>query len=320
MVLDYIKLKVRNILNSKYMLCYTLVFAIILEFIIFGSINARFYSYSNIVTVLRQISLYSIVAVGTTALLISNSIDMSFGALVGLAGAVTGVLLGLYDVPIFVSIIAGIGVSTLLGLFNGLITQLLKLPAFIITLAMLFIAQGINYQITGGYAVPIPQQQFWTIGQGSLLGVPLPIIYMIIAFILGNFWLKKTLSGRRVYAVGSNESAAYRAGISVKKVRIALFTLNGILAGIAGVILAARLGAGTPMEGTEWLLNVKAAVIVGGASLNGGKGNLFGTYLGLVFMGFLANGMIMWGISPNIQLVVKGLFIIIAVWLQSKQK
>jgi len=318
-MLDDIKTKVSKVLNNKYMLYYTLIFAIVLEFIIFGSINSRFYSYNNIITVLRQISLYSIVAIGTTALLISDSIDLSFGALVGLAGAVTGVLLGAYDVPIVLAILGGISVSALLGLFNGMITQLLNLPAFIITLATLFIAQGLNFHITGGYAIPIPRGAFWTIGQGYLLGIPLPIIYMIVGFLVGGFWLSKTLAGRRVYAVGSNESAAYRAGISVKKVRIALFTLHGILAGIGGVILAARLGAGTPMEGTEWLLNVKAAVIVGGASLSGGRGNLFGTLLGLIFIGFLANGMIMWGISPNIQLVIKGLFIIIAVWIQSKQ-
>jgi ribose transport system permease protein len=295
-----------------------LVMAIAAEIILFGAVNSRFLTGTNAGIVLRQISLEAIVAVSSTAIMVAASIDLSFASVVGLAGSITGVMLGVLKTPIWVGILAGLAGGALVGLLNGLSTEYMRIPAFITTLATMFIAKGLSLQITGGYPIPISQHSFWVLGQGFLGPVALPVVYMFAALILGHLWLTRTVSGQHVFAVGSNESAARRAGLGVHRLRVSLFVFQGLTSAMAGILLASRLASATPTVADDWLLDVVAAVIVGGTSLFGGRGSLVGTFLGLLFMGILANGMIMMNTSPNIQLVVKGLFILAAVGFQVK--
>ena len=208
---------------------------------------------------------------------------------------------------------AALGTGLAVGLFNGVMVAQFRVPPFVTTLAMLTICRGLAFVITGGRSIGNLPAGFGFAGRDRLLGVPVPVLLMLAVFAAGWFVLKRMTFGRYVYAVGGNREAAFLAGVNIKAVTLLVYVLNGLLVGLAGLVLASRLGAGVPNAGLQYELDVIAAVVVGGTSLSGGSGSVVGTFWGAVFIGVLNNGLNLAGIDPYMQRIALGAVILLAV-------
>jgi ribose transport system permease protein len=293
---------------------YVIVVAIVLESIVFAVIAPQFFSVPNLVNVALSIAITGIMAVGMTAVILTGGIDLSVGSVAALAGVVaalisvdggTGAVLG--------GALAALGIGLVVGLFNGVMVAQFRVPPFVTTLAMLTICRGLAFIVTGGRSIGDLPASFEFLGKKRLAGVPLPVILMLLVFAAGWFVLKRMTFGRYVYAVGGNREAAYLAGVNTKRVTLLVYVLNGLLVGLAGLVLASRLGAGVPNSGLQYELDVIAAVVVGGTSLNGGRGSVVATFWGAVFIGILNNGLNLAGIDPYMQKIALGVVILLAV-------
>src|SRR3954463_2351032 len=293
---------------------YVIVVAIVLESIVFAVIAPQFLSVPNLVNVALSIAITGILAVGMTAVILTGGIDLSVGSVAALAGVVAA-LVAATDVSGSVALasLAALGVGLAVGVFNGAMVAWFRVPPFVTTLAMLTICRGLAFVLTGGRAIGNLPTGFGLFGREHLLGVPVPVWLMLLVFAAGWFVLKRMTFGRYVYAVGGNREAAYLAGVNVKAVTLLVYVLNGLLVGLAGLVLASRLGAGVPNSGLQYELDVIAAVVVGGTSLNGGRGSVVGTFWGAVFIGVLNNGLNLAGIDPYIQKIALGVVILLAV-------
>ena len=227
------------------------------------------------------------------------------GVVSALAAQKTGfVLLGIF---------AAIGVGAVTGAFTGFTVSQFRVPPFVVTLALLTIGRGLAFIVTGGRSVGDLPENFGWLGRVRLLGAPMPVLLMLAVVAAGWFMLTHTTLGRYIYAVGGNREAAFMAGVNVKRVTFLVYLLNGLLVGLAGATLAARLGAGVPNSAAQYELDVIAAVVVGGASLNGGRGSVIGTLWGAIFIGVLNNGLNLAGIDPYMQKIALGAVILLAV-------
>jgi len=283
----------------------------------------KFCTVDNGLNVLRQICANLCLSVGMTIIILSGGIDLSVGALLAFAGAVAaGLLKNGVAVPgtdLFIefttsgAILAGIFVGTVLGWFNGFVITRFKLPPFVATLGMLSIARGLTMLWTGGFPITRLGDSFGYMGSGHLFGIPMPV--WISAALVAVFMLimKRTRFGRQVYAVGGNERAATLSGLNVNRIKLLVYTLGGALCGVAGLLVTARLDSATPNAGLGYELDSIAAVVIGGTSLNGGRGTIMGTVLGCLIIGVLNNGLVLLEVSPFWQQVIKGLVILIAV-------
>jgi ribose transport system permease protein len=272
----------------------------------------NFLTQTNLFSVMRAFSFIAIIAIGQCFVIISAGVDLSVGSVFGLVGLCTAFLMQTIGLNLPLAIISGILIGTLVGFTNGILITVLKIPPFIATLGMLSVARGFAYALTTGYPIRTPST-FNMLGQGHLWIVPFPVVYMVVLAVIFTFILEKTVFGRRVFAIGGNEEAATISGINVKQIKLAVYALCGMLAGISGIITTARLGVAQSTSGTGYELDVIAAVIIGGASLTGGKGTVLGAVLGAAIMGVLRNGLILLNISPYWQQTVIGLVILTAI-------
>jgi ribose/xylose/arabinose/galactoside ABC-type transport system permease subunit len=293
---------------------YVIVVAIVLESIVFAIIAPQFLSVPNLVNVALSIAITGILAVGMTAVILTGGIDLSVGSVAALAGVVAA-LVAATDVSGSVALasLAALGVGLAVGVFNGVMVAWFRVPPFVTTLAMLTICRGLAFVLTGGRAIGNLPTGFGLFGREHVLGVPVPVILMLVVFAAGWFVLRRMTFGRYVYAVGGNREAAFLAGVNVKGVTMLVYILNGLLVGLAGLVLASRLGAGVPNAGIQYELDVIAAVVVGGTSLNGGRGSVIATLWGAVFIGVLNNGLNLAGIDPYMQRIALGAVILLAV-------
>jgi ribose transport system permease protein len=273
----------------------------------------------NLLNVLRQNSMLGLVALGMTFVILTGGIDLSVGSLLAVAG-VTAAFLA--DRGFAVALVAAVAITTLLGLINGVIIAKARIQPFIVTLGMMIAARGLALAITNEKNVRIPPTvtDFGWLGQGELLGfLPVPIIVLIIAYIIGWLVLNYTRFGRHVFALGDNDEAARLMGLNISRVTILVYAISGLLAGLAGVILASRLNTGSPVEGVGRELDAIAAVVVGGTLLTGGKGSLVSTLYGVLLLGVIFNIFNLEGqISPWWQLVFRGAILLTVVVLQSR--
>jgi ribose/xylose/arabinose/galactoside ABC-type transport system permease subunit len=292
---------------------YVLVGAILLESIIFSLIAPAFLSVDNLLNVALSIAITGILAVGMTAVILTGGIDLSVGSVAALAGVVAAMVVAGGRLPVALAALVAVAIGLAVGLFNGVMVAHFRVPPFVTTLAMLTICRGLAFIVTGGRSVGNLPAGFGFLGRERLLGVPVPVILMLLVFAAGWFVLRRMTFGRYVYAVGGNREAAYLAGVSTRKVTLLVYVLNGLLVGLAGLVLASRLGAGVPNAGLQYELDVIAAVVVGGTSLNGGRGSVIGTLWGAVFIGVLNNGLNLAGIDPYMQKIALGLVILLAV-------
>ena len=292
---------------------YVLLVAIVLEALVFAAFAPGFASVDNAVNVALSIAVTGILAVGMTAVIITGGIDLSVGsvvALTGVAGAMAAASAG--GAPATASIVAALAVGLVSGVVNGTLVAYLRVQPFIATLAMLTIARGAAFILSGGRSIGDLAPSFGLLGRSVPLGVPAPVIVMVVVMLAGSFVLRRTVFGRHVYAIGGNPEAAWLAGVRTQRALWIVYLLNGILAGLGGLTLASRLGAGVPNSGLQYELDVIAAVVVGGTSLAGGRGTIMGTLWGTVFIGVLTNGLNLANVEPYVQKVALGVVILIA--------
>jgi ribose/xylose/arabinose/galactoside ABC-type transport system permease subunit len=272
---------------------------------------SAFFSVANLINVALSIAIVGVLGVGMTAVILTGGIDLSVGSGVALVGIVTA--LAAHAGGSLSALFAGISLGGLAGAFVGLLVARWSVPSFLVTLATLSIERGLAYWISGGRSVgALPTGLTW-LGQGIVLGLPVPVWVMLLVFALGWFVLTRTTGGRWVYATGGNAQAAWLAGVDTPRVIFATYLANGLLVGLAGVMLAARLGAGVPNAGVGYELDVIAAVVVGGTALVGGRGGVVGTLVGAVFIGVLNNALNIANVDPYLQRIVVGVVILGAV-------
>ena len=293
---------------------------LVLLCVIVSIATSKFLKPNNLISVLRQISINAYIALGMTLIIILGHIDLSVGAIVAMSGTLTVGFIVTQGLPIPVAILLGILLGMVAGLISGMIVTYFRVPAFIITMAMMNVCSGVAYVYSGGQATRINDDFFSAIGTGYLFNtIPLPVVYMIILIIVISFLLGKTKFGTYIYAIGGNREAARLSGVPIKKVEIAVFTISGVLSAFAGLVLCSRMYSGQPSVGNGYELDAIAACVLGGTSMSGGKGRISGTIFGAMVIGIISNGLNLIGVSSYWQLIVKGLIIACAVLLDSQK-
>jgi len=287
----------------------------------------NFLKLDNLLNIPNQVALVAIMAIGMTMVIIAGGIDLSVGSLVALAAVVAarlirdyhgGVAAGVFDVA--ACMLAAVVLCGAIGAINGALAAVVRIPPFIVTLAMMSIASGLAFTITRNTISDIPPGTE-RLMRGSLLGVPHPVLLMLVLFAVADVVMKRTTFGRHLYAVGGNRRAAWLCGVPVRRVVLLSYVVSGALAGLVGVLTVSQYSSGMPTIGASYELQVIAAVVVGGTSLSGGQGKMFGTLLGALLIGVVGNGMNLMDVPSDPQKIVLGLVILAAALLdQLKQR
>jgi ribose transport system permease protein len=288
--------------------------------VVFFSVSTEhFLSANNLTNILTQITINLILAVGMTFVILIGGIDLSVGSVMAFAAVVAGKVLAMPDLGVAEAValatIAGLLGGVVCGLLNGYLSARWAIPSFIITLGMLNVARGAALQVTNAQTVYDFPKAFSEFGASLVAGVPVVFILALLLVAVAWFILNKTVLGRMIYSIGSNEEAVRLAGHSVFRYKLIAFTICGLCAGIAAIVYMARLNIASPIAGIGFELNAIAAVIIGGASLNGGRGSVIGTLLGAFIIGVLANGLILLGLSDFMRQMITGVVLIVAVLL-----
>lgn len=296
------------------------LFGLIILVVIVSILNPSFLEPLNILNLLRQVAINALIAFGMTFVILTGGIDLSVGAILALSSALTAGMM-VSGIDPLLAILIGCILGGLMGMVNGLFITKGKMAPFIATLATMTIFRGLTLVYTGGNPITGlgDNYLFQLFGRGYFLGIPVPALTMILTFVVLFIILHKTPFGRKTYAIGGNEKAALISGIKVPKVKVMIYSLSGMLAALAGAILTSRLNSAQPTAGTSYELDAIAAVVLGGTSLSGGKGRIFGTLIGALIIGTLNNGLNLLGVSSFYQMVVKGIVILIAVLLDRKK-
>jgi ribose transport system permease protein len=313
----------RNPLRRETIARFQSFIALLVMVIAMSMMSRNFLTADNGLNILRQISVNLCLSVGMTLIILTGGIDLSVGAVLAVSGAVaagllkSGIALSHFNVliqfTVFGAIVAGILVGLVLGAFNGWVITRFDLPPFVATLGMFSIARGLTMLWTGGFPITGLGDHFGYIGTGIFIGVPMPVwisVALVGAFVIVT---RRTVFGRHIYAVGGNEQAARLAGLRVNRIKLAVYTLGGVLSAVAGLLVTARLDSAQPNAGLGYELDSIAAVVIGGTSLSGGRGSVWGTVLGCLIIGVLNNGLFLLNVSPFWQQVVKGFVILAAV-------
>jgi ribose transport system permease protein len=284
----------------------------------FSFSTAQFLTTENISNIIRQVSINGILAVGMTFVILTGGIDLSVGSVMAFTGTIMVGLMINMGMPPVAAVLLGIVLGAVLGYINGLFIAHARIPAIIVTLAMMEVARGAALLYTGGYPLSGVSKSYAFIGRGYLFGViPMPAVIMIVVFIAAYIILNHLPIGRYIYAIGGNEEAVRLSGVKVKKIKIFVYLVSGVTAAISGLIMTSRLSSGQPMAGEGYELDAIAAVVLGGTSIAGGRGHIFGTILGALLLGVLSNGLNLMGVSPYVQRVLKGAIIVAAIYYSS---
>ena len=277
-----------------------------------------FLSVANLTNVARQVSINGILAVGVTFVLLTAGVDLSLGSVVALSGVACATFAHPGEHPVIVPIAVGLLTGAACGLVNGALVTRGGVAPFIVTLGMMTIARGLALIVSGGRPVADMSNELTALA-GDLFGTPIPVLCFAAVAFTAWFFLRNFRLGRHIYAVGGNENAARAAGVPVERVKLFAYALCGLLTGLAGVVLAARITTGQPNAGQAYELDAIAAVVIGGTSLAGGVGTITGTLLGVLLIGVINNGLDLMGVSSYYQAVIKGVIIVGAVWLDRRQ-
>ena len=308
---------------NKYFIRFQSLIALFILCLVISLLSDNFFTINNGWNVMRQIAVNVCISVGMTLVVLTAGIDLSVGSVLALCGTITAGLLKygieLPSASLFIgftllgAVLAGLLTGTILGLFNGWTITKFKVPPFVATLAMLTIARGLTMLWTKGHPISNLGTDFAYFGTGWLLGIPVPVWIAAIVILMAVFITQKTKLGRYIYAIGGNENAAKLSAINIKRVKITVYAIAGALAALGGLIITSRLDSAQPNAGASYELDAIAAVVIGGTSLSGGKGSIWGTVLGAVIIGVLNNGLVLLDVSPFWQQVVKGAVILLAV-------
>ena len=282
---------------------------------VFPKTSGSFFTRQNIFNVLRQISTNLFLACGMTMVIILGGIDLSVGSIIALSGCISAGCVARYNLPLPIALLMGLLVGLLVGMFNGAVISKTTIPAFIVTLATMNIAKGLAYVYTGGSPVRVVTKEWQFLGAGYVGIFPTPVVILVIVLIITAIIMNKTKMGRHMYAVGGNQQAAEFSGIKVEKVKSFVHAVSGLMAGLAGIVLASRMYSGQPTAGDGAEMDAIAAVVVGGTSMAGGSGKIGGTIIGGLIIGVLNNGLNLLNVNSFWQYVVKGVVILLAVFL-----
>ena len=310
-------------------------FALIVIIVVFSILSPYYLSVANFLTMASHVAIFGILAVGMLLVILNGGIDLSVGSTLGLAGVVAGFLMQgvtltwlgvvLYP-PVWVVAVLACMLGAAVGLVNGVLIARFKVPAFVATLGVMYMARGLALLMTSGLTYnnlggkpELGNTGFDALGFNRLFGVPTGVVVLAVIALIGSIVLNRTAFGRWLYASGGNERAAELSGVPVKSVQISVYVLSGICAAIAGLILSSQLTSAGPTAGTTYELTAIAAVVIGGAALTGGRGNIRGTLLGAFVIGFLSDGLVIIGISSYWQTVFTGAVIVLAVLLNAVQ-
>ena len=312
-------------MNRQLLQRFQSLIALVLMFVALSLASDKFLSVDNGLNVLRQISINLCLSIGMTLVILSGGIDLSVGSVLAIAGAVAAGLLKsgivlpacgvMLQFTLFGSILAGLAVGLLFGFFNGLVITRFRLPPFVATLGTLSIGRGFTQLWTKGYPITGLGSGFDFLGSGHFLRIPMPVWISAALVLVFTVVTRATVFGRYLYAIGGNEQAARLSGINLTRMKIGVYALGGLMAGVAGLLLSARLDSATPSAGIGYELDSIAAVVIGGTSLSGGRGSIFGTVLGCLIIGILNNGLVLLNVLPFWQQVIKGFVILGAVAL-----
>lgn len=292
----------------------SVLIALFILVIVIGIISPEFRTLDNLLSLLRQSSINGLIAFGMTCVILTGGIDLSVGSILALTSAFCAGFMTL-GIPVGLAITMSVIIGILFGMVNGLLVTTGKLQPFIATLITQIVFRGFTMIYTGGKPISNLGDSFFFrfIGKGSLFGIPFPVILFVTAFGLMWFLLEKTTFGRRLYATGSNAAAAKLAGVNVSKTKLTAYGISGGMAALTGLVLLSRLGSAQPRAGEGYELDAIAAVALGGTSMNGGRGRIWGTFVAVLIIAVLNNGLNILGVSSYWQEVVKGIVIFVAV-------
>ncbi|WP_428492241.1 ABC transporter permease [Rhodopila sp.] len=310
-------------------------FALIVIVLVFSILSPYYLSVSNFLTMASHVAIFGILAVGMLLVILNGGIDLSVGSTLGLCGVIAGFLMQgvtfsalgyvLYP-PVWVVVVLTCALGGFVGLVNGVLIARFKVPAFVATLGVMYVARGVALLITNGLTyndlggkAELGNTGFNWLGFNHLFGIPIGVLVLVVVAIVANLVLTRTAFGRWLYASGGNERAAELSGVPVKPVQISVYVLSGVCAGMAGLILSSQLTSAGPTAGISYELTAIAAVVIGGAALTGGRGTVRGTLLGAFVIGFLSDGLVIIGISSYWQTVFTGAVIVLAVLLNAVQ-
>ena len=292
---------------------------LLLLFIIFFTLQRpdAFLTVNNFLNIARQVSIMGIVALGMSFVMLTGGLDFSVGSMVAFTGIIAGLLIKNLGVAVPIAFLIGISGSVLVGLVNGLIGVRLNIPILVVTIAMQQILDGINVVLTGNTNIYGFAPEVKILGQGYFLHIPMPVILLAISALIVSFVLSKTYAGRYLFAVGGNQNVARLSGINVIRVRILASVVCGLLSGIAGVVMLSRTAAAGAQSGMGLEGDVITAAVLGGVSIMGGVGNTSGVITGVLLIGVLNNGLVMMNVDSNLQNIIKGVILLVAVSLDS---
>jgi ribose transport system permease protein len=296
-----------------------LMVALALEVIVFSTQSPYFFDSVNLTNIGRAMAIVGIVAVGATIVMVSGGFDLSVGSVMAAAGMLSAWTLN-EGAGVLVALAAAVALGGAVGLVNGALISYARINPLIATLAMLGIVRGMAFVISGGDEIVVSDQSFLDFGTAEVAGIPLTVVLMLVAFLAFGWAMPRTRFGRYAYAIGSNARASKLAGIRVSRWRLAFYGIAGILAALAGLVTVARVGSAQPTANLGAELDVITAVILGGTSLNGGRGRLFGTFLGLLLIAVLNNGLVLVDVPTYWQQVVKGGVLLGAVFLDELRR
>jgi ribose transport system permease protein len=292
----------------------------IILFVAFSLANPRFLSSSNLFTIARQVSMLGIASIGMTFVILISGIDLSTGSIITFVNIVAAFLMVNMGFGMVAAIILSLILSILVGVLNGCLISTIGIPAIIATFATQIVFEGASYLISGGTPIYGFDERFKVIGQGYLGPVPVPVIIMIVCFAIGSFILNKSYFGRYFYAVGGNEEASKLSGIRVGVTKYLVYALSGLFAGLAGIVMLSRTNSAQPTAGLGYEFDVITCVVLGGVSITGGYGKMSNVIAGVLIIGILTNGMVLMNVSTYMQMVVKGIVLVLAVGFDSLQK
>lgn len=289
-------------------------------FLFFALTQKAFLRPANLINVLQQVAIYGIVSTGVTFVMISGGTDLSVGGQVACNGLLIAAMMVKWNLPVPVAILVGIVTGVLLGCINGAISAFLRVTPFVITLCTMLILNGVALVVTNGYPIYDMPESFLWLGQGRIGPIPVSVIILVITCVTGWFLLSKTYFGRKVYALGGNQEAARLAGINVVKLRIIVYGLCGFFTTIGTIVMLARTNSATATSGQNYQFDCMTAACLGGITFGGGNGNMLNTFIGVLIIGILANGLILAGINSNMQQVIKGFLLLFAIAMDAIQK
>lgn len=296
-----------------------LLFVLVVICIAMGFATDKFFTVTNVMNIFKQVTLVSLIATSQTFVITSGGIDLSVGFMMGLSSIIMCTLI-VWGCPLWLALIACLVCGTLFGALNGVLITRLNLPPFIITLGMQSICRGLINVITEGYPIMIDSPFIMSLGQGSWGPLPIMVIFLPIVTIAMHWIYSHTVFGNRVKAIGGNEVAARLTGINIKRTKVLIYALNGLLCGLVGIIITGRLNAGNPNAGVNFDMNTIGAVIIGGTAISGGSGTVIGSVLGALLLGVIRNGLTLLRVNMYWETVATGAIIILVCALDSISK